>query len=402
MRCRKRPSQEGWIASMRTCGIPRLIDAVLPPFRSLFTAPQYVHFRHYVAGLVLARGERTVLGISRLYLNSCEQSRITRFLADRRWSRRRLAHQRCDLVAALASEETAAPNYVIIDDTVLERSGLQGTGYHYSGRKPRRRVHGHCVVTSHFVRGGLSLPLDLRLFEKHPWPHRTKTQLAEELIVHARLGRTTGRTIFLADSWYFRRRIVEAARRRGWDWVLSVRSDRIAWLNGRVGPVRDILDKHAVRDAVDCSIPGIGPVRLVAWRMRSSHRKIRCLATNRQDWSAERVVAHYARRNHIETFYWACKQYLGFGEYRVRSALAAVSHWHLVFCAYVALVTLDRARPPSVRERTLGRTCEWVVEQTFLENMERAYQHGRSGMGWPLGRCAETPAPYLRAADIGA
>ena len=139
---------------MRIGGTPRVLDAVLARFRTAFSDVQYEHFRRYTAGLVLSSGPRTVLGISRLYLDPPDQSVLNRFLADPRWSRSRLAHLRRALVADLAATQQAAESFLIIDDTTIERASgycVEGIGFHHAGTGNKRTVRGHCIVTSHLA-----------------------------------------------------------------------------------------------------------------------------------------------------------------------------------------------------------------------------------------------------------
>ena len=401
---------------MRICGTPRLLDALLERFHEAFSAPQYRHFSRYVAGLMIAPSPRTVLGISRLYFDYCDQSALNRFLLGRRWSRARLAQLRRKLILELADARRLPEEYFVIDDTTLERThgyAVEASAVHHSGTGKNCRVRGHCIVTSHLLSGDFSLPLDLRLYDKRRTDAlsivRGKSTLACDLVKHCGLPRRR-RVVFLADSWYFCRRLVDTVSRRGWDWIFAVRANRVAWFRGEattVGQLRRALEQ-AVRSggpeppslgqSMQCVLPGIGRVQIVFWYLQGSGGA-RCLATNRLDWSPQGVISRYARRGRIEMFYWSCKQSLGLGEYRVRKAIAAIAHWQLVFCAYTLLAALDLARPRHRRRRTIGRICEWVVEQAFVGCLRRAYALGRAGDAWSLARCAEAPAGYLAAAD---
>ena len=325
---------------------------------------------------------------------------------------------RCDRVRELVAAQNVSEDYMIVDDTTLERGrghSIEATAVHYSGKGKNCKVHGHCIVTSQLVSGDLSLPLDVRLYDKRSLSDlgtvRGKILLACDLVKHANCP-TLRKIVFLADSWYFCREMVETVERRGWDWIFAVRSDRAAWFEGERVSVSAFQEKAdrtqgvGTRQdrawAIDCIVPGLGPVRIVLWRLRGGSGKARYLVTNRQDWPPAAVIARYSRRSRIETFYWSCKQSLGLGEYRVRRAAAAISHWQLVFCAYTALVALDRARPKDRRLGAIGRICEWTIDQTFLENMHWAYTRGRMGMPWSLPRCAEEPGAYQLAGNARA
>jgi len=204
--------------------------------------------------------------------------------------------------------------------------------------------------------------------------------------------------------------MVDAVRRRGWDWIFAIHSNRIAWFEGCPVKISQLLRSSTPADppvvsgksrlswSTECVLPGIGRVQLVFWRLRG-RCNTRCLVTNRLDWSPTATIARYALRARVEMFYWTCKQSLGLGEYRVRSAAAAIAHWQCVFSAYAALVALDLARPAKQRLGTIGRISAWLTEQIFVNNLQRAYTLGRTGGEWSLARCAEEPAAYRKAVE---
>jgi len=379
---------------MRVVGIPRFMNRHLERFRYFFTPAQFEHFKRYVTGLILAQGRRTVLSINRLYLDACDQSRLSRFLKDPGWSRRAVANLRRRIAHEMAVGTGACEHLVILDDTLLNRADghcVEGAACHYAGGG--RTARGHCLVTAHLLSGALSLPLDARLYVKrsHALPNTgtAKSALACDLVRKSVSG-LPGSVVFLADSWYFRRDLVSAVTRWGWDWIFSVRADRKAWAGG---------DLHRV-SALDpdggglCAVPGIGPVRIVGWKSPTRHKRTRWLATNRLDWPPRAVIARYSRRTMIEVFYWSAKQRLGLRDYRGRTALGVMSHCEMAFCAYTTLVALDEERAAGRRLRTLGKQCEWAVEQAAIENMRRAYRRGRLGLEWERLRCAEEETPY--------
>jgi Transposase DDE domain len=99
-------------------------------------------------------------------------------------------------------------------------------------------------------------------------------------------------------------------------------------------------------------IPGLGKVRIVvSFEHESLTGRSVVLVTNRLDWSAAKILSLYSQRWPTETFYQDSKGYLGFNEYRMRSAEAIGKHWCLVFVAY-SLLHLTCL--PAVPDRTQG------------------------------------------------
>ena len=122
--------------TMRVVGIPGFMNQGLVCFRHLFTPAQFDYFKRYVTGLILAQGRRTVLSISRLYLDACDQSRLSRFLNDPAWSRRAVADLRRRVARGMADRTGAREHTVILDDTLLNRADgycVEGSARHYAG-----------------------------------------------------------------------------------------------------------------------------------------------------------------------------------------------------------------------------------------------------------------------------
>jgi len=106
------------------------------------------------------------------------------------------------------------------------------------------------------------------------------------------------------------------------------------------------------------------------------------LVTNRLDWSAAKMIQLYSQRWPTETFYQDSKGYLGFNEYRMRSAEAIGKHWCLVFVAYALLhLTCLPARPDRTQGliQTIGDACRQqgrVLLQRLLLFVHDQLSHG--------------------------
>jgi hypothetical protein len=108
-------------------------------------------------------------------------------------------------------------------------------------------------------------------------------------------------------------------------------------------------------------IPGLGKVRLVvSFEQASVTGRYVVLVTNRVDWSAAKIISLYSQRWPTETFYQDGKGYLGFNEYRMRSAEAIGKHRCLIFVAYSLLhLTCLPAVPDRTKSliQSIGDAC---------------------------------------------
>ena len=188
-------------------------------------------------------------------------------------------------------------------------------------------------------------------------------------------------TIVAFDSWYFCRQVVEAARKRGWDWVTQAEANRVIHLKGERMNVTELAESLPEERFRKVTVGGeafslsgfkawmskVGEVRLVVSREEDGFH---FYVTNRLEWTDRRVVEAYRVRQSIEVFYRDVKQNLGLEEYQVRKGRGAIIHWHLVFTAYTLLALLRRSLRGAMGRLgrvldTLGDVCRWVKRQCF-------------------------------------
>jgi SRSO17 transposase len=246
---------------------------------------------------------------------------------------------------------------------------------------------------------------------------QSKIALAKSLIQQS-IGRGLAFTTVLMDSWYLSAELVEALAQHQKDWVsllkhnrnLEVHSFQIKDAQGQAialeGPhikVEDFVPlipleayrKTSVNEqdywcfSRCLRIPGIGKVRIViSFDNPQLQGTYAVLVSNRTDWSAKEILARYLKRWSIETFYRDSKQYLGLGEYRMRSLEAIETHWTLVFVAY-SLLHLSclppsgkgKGKPPLVPSQSIGEVCRQQGEsliQSLILFAHDLLQEGQS------------------------
>jgi hypothetical protein len=211
-------------------------------------------------------------------------------------------------------------------------------------------------------------------------PFRTTIALAIELVEEAIRSKVPfGVVVF--DAWSLAEDVGQVLARRRKDWISLLNTNRLletasfhlrdahGWTLKLPGPhlaveeLVPLIPATAYRpvkvseDAYWCCtltvrIPGLGKVRIVvSFEHESLTGRSVVLVTNRLDWSAAKIISLYAQRWPTETFDQDSKGYLGFNEYRMRSAEAIGKHWCLVF---VASSLWHLTCLPAVPERTKG------------------------------------------------
>ena len=364
-----------------------VMEELLKQFKPCFTKPQFRNFSTYILGLAASEGKKNIDAINRSFMDSRDQSTLNRFLTASPWSIQRLESKRLTLARQSLLPTEGSTGTLIIDDTINEKTGkhMEEAEYHYDSSQGKA-VWGHDLVTTHYVNGDSEYPASLSLYVKKDTCHeekkafKTKIMLAVEQI-EAFTPPTGAMTIVAFDSWYFCQRVVEAARKRGWDWVTQAEANRVIHLKGERMNVTELAESLPEERFRKVTVGGeafslsgfkawmskVGEVRLVVSREEDGFH---FYVTNRLDWTDRRVVEAYRVRQSIEVFYRDVKQNLGLEEYQVRKGRGAIIHWHLVFTAYTLLALLRRSLRGAMGRLgrvldTLGDVCRWVKRQCF-------------------------------------
>jgi len=376
-----------------------VMEGLLEQFRPCFSRPQFRNFSTYILGLVACEGKRNVENINRHFMESRDQSTLNRFLTSSPWSLQLLESQRLALAREGLPLQEGSTGYLIIDDTINEKTGLrmEEAGYHYDSSQGKP-VWGHSLVTTHYVNGEAEYPVRLGLYVKKETclregrAFKTKIQLACDQIEAFTPPAGTS-TVVAFDSWYFCRQVTEAARSKGWGWVTQAESNRIVFYKGRRLNVTSLAEglpekrfrKVKIRGeaftvcGLEAWMPKAGDVKLVVSREEDGFH---FYVTSRLDWTDRQVVEAYRVRQAIDVFYRDVKQNLGLEEYQVRKGRGAITHWHLVFTAYTLLALLRRSLMRTSRRlgkylATLGDVCRWVKRQCLRRLVEWLYRKFR-------------------------
>jgi SRSO17 transposase len=135
----------------------------------------------------------------------------------------------------------------------------------------------------------------------------------------------------------------------GKEWVSAVKSDaRVTYGGERIRV--DALGQRI--DTVSRTISGetyhiwtqkrevsrLGKVKLLITKKESSEEpSVKYIVSNKIDAPASHLIALYAMRWRVETFFRDTKQDLGLGDCELRHAAGASRHWHLLMLAYSLL-----------------------------------------------------------------
>jgi hypothetical protein len=382
-------------------GIPTRLKHIFSKFKRFFTKPQYENFCRTELGLIAAgKKEHDVKSINELFIDKKDQSSLNRFFTQSQWDTQAVAKAGRDLL--LTEEQLDSEvEYNLFDDSVVKKYSLQTEMTCYNHSSTMGTVLSHDYVTSLYVNNGVAVSDGLRLYgnekkcREKGVEFKTKVQLACELIrEHASHAK---QTIDIWDSWFMCKEMVEAARKRGHNWVGEIKSNRIVFYDGKKchlhelvdrvrceGSFQDVLVNREVFQAckVDAFLPKIGYVSIVV-NARVDTKGAYLLCTDLVGSGVEEIVKHALNRHRIEDFYKEAKA-LGLGEYRFRESEAALIHAHLVSLACTLLDVLRRRllRYSIVKGMlSFEATIEWIRRKAmhlFMRKVKNANQPFRN------------------------
>jgi len=274
---------------------------------------------------------------------------------------------------------------------------MEGAEWHYDASE-RKFVWGHQLVTSHYVKQWLSLPLDFRIYIKEVQAgesFKTKLEFATELVEQAvKHGIPFSCVVF--DTWYFSVDFVDFLEGLGKDWVTRCKSNRIviSWRRRPMSEWAKGLPKKDFERVVLERKDGSKEVYYACSRtvrFERFEKRVRVVVsyseekfekredpyfycTNRLDWEVKRIMRTYARRFEIDAFYKDAKQNLGLEEYELRKIGGIRRHLQMILIAHtlLSLSSVDRAAGKAmVYLETIGAACRRVFAEILRSHPSR-------------------------------
>ena len=365
-------------------------DQFLEPFKHYFSNPQYRNLTHYLLGLLLCEGKRTITRISRSQAGEESYNRLHHFVSESPWDQDDVNQERIDhlmkQVETRAHGKTGPIGFLIGDDTTNPKTGKKMAGFGFNHSTVHDDViASQSVVATLYHYEGIDIPLYPSLYKsesyctEHKETFNTKNELMAEQIEKTKLPMGI-RTIGLFDSWYFNQTILTGCKEKGIEAIGRLRDNRRAILSSkdptgtRLDDWFNFLRSHrehpfkriTIRDDQGRTREvwryhwtgfiknlGLVQVAILSDRIRGKNATPVFIASTDLNLSVEEIISFYFKRWRIETFFWTQKERLGFNDYQVRPERSAKRHWLLCFLAHSYLVTA-RETAGSKKAATLG------------------------------------------------
>lgn len=424
---------------------PSVVTSYLPAFEGVFTRPQMKNFARYTTGLMISPN-KTVSAMNELFYGHNDQSALNNFITDSTWSDDELDEARYRIILdgiERRPKDCEGDGIFALDDTLSHKSGkhMEFVGYYFDHTENRKTLS-HDILTSHLVKGRLSIPLDAWVYlkeeqlpEERKSEFKDKNQVAREFIQKAH-SKGIPFTYVVGDSWFFCRDTAELAQSLGKTWIFQSKSDRVVLMpQGWVGlsewaktlskdrfrPVkvryknseqtywcyaanlrmRSLKDAQRVRVVVSYNNPDL-----------EGEPNFYC--SNKLDLKSDKLLNVYAKRWKIDTFYRDAKQNLGMEDYEMRKIAGVRRHLAMVLIAHTLLVLgpvpssssnededtklqkrIEVARVDACLE-TIGSRCRLAYREVLVSLIELVLRLGRR-FGHDAGRIASSLTLSSRA-----
>jgi len=355
---------------------PQQLMANLEVYKSIFTKPQFDHFKRLIAGLIIS-DNKTVQEINDCF-NECDQSSLNKFLTLSSWDREEVENIRMEQVKKLNLSE----GILIIDPTLLHKTGkhMEKANYHYDGLT-KEKEWGHQLVHSIFTDGKNSFPLrgDIYIREVDADknnPFKTTREIGMEHLDFA-IKNNIPFWLVMADAGLYADFFLNKIKSINKKYIIGIRiSNKISISKGKRINVENYLNTlsdldfstHIYEDEIyhihvkEVYTRGVGKEKLLISYKEGAEDNIKIYTTNIFDKNDEELMYFLLQRWDIEVLHRDAKQNLGLEDYEVRK-FGAIQK---VVCAvHVAYTQLALSKHHKILEplkrglETIGEGCRF-------------------------------------------
>jgi hypothetical protein len=255
------------------------------------------------------------------------------------------------------SKTTGNPVYVIIDDTISEKTvpsskakkPTDKCGFHQSHLK-NKTVYGHQLVTVMLRCGNIVLPYAIVLYDKAVM---SKIQIATDII--NALPEPACEGYVLADSWYSCKSLFDASKSRGYTYIGALKPNRVIYPKGHRSLGIKINAFANTLKVSDVSLVKAGKHEyyvytyqgklndlkeatvVLSWPKNAlfNEKALRAFICPYTNMDVETLLCHYVHRWPVEIFFRESKRRLGLDDYQIRSERGIKRYFILLMLTYV-------------------------------------------------------------------
>lgn len=294
--------------------------------------------------------ERLAIGKLKVYT-------VTRFLAGK-WEWDKFNRLRVEALQKMDVTRAMKNGLLIIDSSILRKFGKKMNKIKWIWcYVTKRHVLGYNLIALIYACARIEYPIDFRLMAKRKNRKRTTIDLAVRLLVIAKKELKLQTKYVAFDAFFFKKKLIDAARALGMIWITKSGSNRKFIVNGIVMHASDIIEKWIMETIAE--LPNYGTVKLVMVKKKG---KWILLVTNGTKLSRKRVIKLYEKRWTVENpFFRDGKQHFGLEGFHTRGYRSLKSHIYLCFVSYT-IIAMARAVYRRISTKSNGEIKELYVQ----------------------------------------
>lgn len=271
---------------------------------------------HYLKGLLCVFENATCVSLSEIA--QCSHDSLARVLNGKKFCWQILLK-----TLSLRTCGKLQGGYLIIDDTIISKpfaKRIENIAWLFDS-KVGRSILGLDLVLIVWSNGKITIPLALKVYQKNNG--KTRIDLAIELLEEIKKLKIRPKYVTF-DSWYASSRIFKVIRESGWQFVTSLKANRL--IDGV--PLREIQRNPYWMMAGKLN----GGLKVVVVRHGAKY-----FAASNLTLSKREILAAYKGRWEIETVFRMLHSKLGLDQCQARKLTAQIAHFHLCLIAYIVL-----------------------------------------------------------------
>ena len=368
--------------------------------------PQFNHLATIIEGTTNIGDKVSISKIAENIVKAKDKSCISRFLSNSPWDDELLNSNRLAYIKELLNNELCSDDigFLVIDDTVnrknIRTKSMEALDFHYS-HSLGKPCWSHCLITSHFVRGAYSVPLQFKPYYRDikcnelGLPFQSKTDIAKEFIQNFDKPSKLKKIYILMDSWYTSNSLINEALSENYHLIGGVRSNRNFYPNGnkiKISEFANNLDPNTL-DSVTVKGKEYKVYRyqgniaqidnkalLISFEARKDgfEKPVYILSTDTA-LDNRTIIDYYSVRWNIETSYQYFKENLGLDQYRIRSRISIERYFLICFLAYTFLEVL-RVSNKVLPFKTIGETIIHHKNETAKRFIRYIYYQARQNV----------------------
>jgi hypothetical protein len=360
-----------------------------------FSKPQIKHVEAFISAMVLKGFNGKITDVADLTSHRHRTS-IGKFLSESPWDEKLVLKSLNEYTIKRIwqiSKTTRKPIYVIVDDTISEKTvpsskakhPTEKCGFHSSHLKGKT-VYGHQMVTVMLRCGDIVLPYAIVIYDKAAM---SKIEIATKVISTLPFPVTEG--YVLCDSWYSCKALFSVANSRKYTYIGALKTNRVIYPKGqeRLGIKVHAFAKTLTHEDVSLVTAGKREYYVYTYSGKFNDLKkatiilswpknalfndnaLKAFISLDTNISTECILNHYINRWPIETFFRETKRYLGLDDYQVRGERGINRYLVLLMLTYIYCElevsgdTLSFSKGlKNARKEVQQNKITWIYEQS--------------------------------------